>query len=139
MTQQLDRNLMQDALALSQAACYASMSAKEHDSYSDQAQEMLKLTQKLVTMSIAALDAAVLPEIQPKEGEPTLQDYVDQAKAAVAAGQPVPDIVQDIPLPSPDLPYITEYSTPPNSANEVDPAEYPIAGGTVPADPALLP
>jgi len=101
MTQQLDRILMQDALALSQAACYASMAAKEHREGSEQSIAMLMMTQKLTAMTISALDAAVLPEIVAKPGEPTLEDYVNQAKAAAAAGQPVPEIVQTIDIPTP--------------------------------------
>lgn len=103
MTQKLDANEMQNALALSQAACYASMSAKEHREGSPQGDQMLQLTTKLVAMTMASLDAAILPEILPKAGEPTLADFVQQAKDAHAAGDPAPEIVLTAPLPEADI------------------------------------
>lgn len=93
MTQRLDQAELQNALALSQAACYASMSAKEHREGSPQSEAMLKLTEKLSDMTISALNAATLPEILPRTGEPTLADIVAQAKAANVAGEQVPDVV----------------------------------------------
>ena len=87
MAQKLDTIEMQNALALSQAACYASMSAKEHDEHSDQANAMLRLTNKLVDMSIASLDAAIIPLEVAAPGEPVLSDYVTQAKADAAAAE----------------------------------------------------
>lgn len=96
MSQKLDSMLLNEALSLSQAACYASMSAKEHREGSFQANAMLALTQKLTGMTISALDAAVLPEIVAKPGEQTLADFVEQAKAAAASGAPTPEIVQTI-------------------------------------------
>jgi hypothetical protein len=98
---------LQNALALSQAACYASMSAKEHAEGSPQATQMLRLTVKLVDLSLLALDGTV-PDIQPVAGEQTLADFVEQAKAASAAGEPIPEVVQTfepaIPLPADPAP-----------------------------------
>ena len=96
MTQKLDNSELQNALALSQAACYASMSAKEHREGSEQANTMLMLTYKLANMTVAALDAAILPEIVAAPGEPTLADFIEQAKAAAAVGEPAPAIVQTV-------------------------------------------
>jgi hypothetical protein len=114
MSQKLDSMLLNEALSLSQAACYASMSAKEHREGSYQADAMLELTQKLTSMTIAALDAAILPEIAAKPGEQTLADFVDQAKAAAAAGAPIPEIVQTVEVdPAALIPIKTVYDVDP--------------------------
>jgi hypothetical protein len=100
---------LQNALALSQAACYASMSAKEHRENSAQAAQMLRLTTRLVDLTLEALDGTV-PEAQPVPDEPTLADIVEQTKAAAAAGQPAPQVVVDLvgqaPSPAPETPTI---------------------------------
>lgn len=129
MTQKLEPSELQNALALSQAACYASMSAKEHREGSEQAITMLALINKLTFMTIAALNAAILPEIEPKPNEPTLADYVQQAKDAMANGEPAPEIVADIPLPIPTTEQAYTGAWP--QTGEADAGEAPV-------DPAPL-
>lgn len=149
MTQRIDNVELQTALALSQAACYASMSAKEHREGSPQAAAMLALTQKLTDMTLASLDASIMT-IEPKPGEPTLEDYVNQAKAAHEAGQPIPEVVLDIPLPEAGPKPEPEISLQPAPAptfipapeNQIDDAPVTLAGEDykpLPIPPAPVP
>lgn len=67
MSRKLQQGDITVALALSQAACYASMSAKEHEEHTDQAKAMLKLTERLVELTLRELEDDVLPEPDEKE------------------------------------------------------------------------
>lgn len=62
MSRKLQQGDITVALALSQAACYASMSAKEHKEHSGQGNAMLKLTERLVELTLRELEDDVLPE-----------------------------------------------------------------------------
>lgn len=140
MSYPLTSGELQNALALSQAACYASMSAKEHPETSEQGAQMLRLTTRLVDMTLAALDGTA-PDVQPLPGEPTLADIVEQTKTAAAAGQPAPQVVVDLTQPEQPQGFVARVEELAHEAWSHMPGVHadPAPAVEQPQDPAYMP